>query len=235
MTESKVKSQEVWRETIIGASKIPVLIVEDNPDHATLVKAILEQCGFKTIDIADSISKAFDRIKSRDYELILLDYLLPDGNGLDLLEWVGGSCATIMITSQGSEKVATEAFKSGAVDYVVKDVLFRSTLPDVVATVISEVRGGKRLGGRSGSTEHDRFAAANRKLKWRNSMNFQRLSIASQNIKKPLKEIRDCLQVTQADSTYVLLSTHRRRFQRAEICCDDIVNLIKDLNDKFAE
>lgn len=234
MTESKVKSREAWRDIVLGAGTIPVLIVEDNPDHAILARAALEQCGFEMIDVADSISAAFDRIKSRNYELILVDYLLPDGYGLDLLEWVSGNCTSIMITNQGSEKVATEAFKKGAIDYVVKDVLFRDALPDVVARAISEARGGKRLGRRDRSPEYNRLAGANRKLQWRNSMGFQRLSITSQSIKRSLKEIRDCLQATRDDPTHVSSSTQRERFQRALKSCDDIADLIKVLNDEAA-
>jgi len=65
--------------------------------------------------------------------MILTDYNLPDGTGMDLLEEIRRRCLTpvIMVTSENVGHVATEAIRKGAIDYVVKGVDF-SSIPLVV-------------------------------------------------------------------------------------------------------
>jgi len=118
---------------------VSILIVEDNPDHATLARAALEGSNFWSLDIAATITSAFKMISAKDYDVLLVDYRLPDGNGLDLLDWVKKDSAVIMMTGQGDEKVAVQAFKSGVFDYVVKDALFRTTLVDAVEQAITRL------------------------------------------------------------------------------------------------
>jgi len=118
---------------------VSILIVEDNPDHATLARAALEESNSWSLDIAATITSAFKMISAKDYDVLLVDYRLPDGNGLDLLDWVKKDSVVIMMTGQGDEKVAVQAFKSGVFDYVVKDALFRTTLVDAVEQAITRL------------------------------------------------------------------------------------------------
>lgn len=60
-----------------------VLHVEDDPDIAAIVRALLE--GVADIELADSLAAARDRLGMGDYSLVILDIGLPDGSGLDLL------------------------------------------------------------------------------------------------------------------------------------------------------
>ena len=123
---------------------ISVLIVEDNPDHATLARAALEESNFWSLDITTTVASAFKMICAKDYGVLLVDYRLPDGNGLDLLDWVKKDSAVIMMTGQGDERVAVQAFKSGVFDYVVKDALFRTTLVVAVEQAIARLEALKR-------------------------------------------------------------------------------------------
>ena len=68
------------------------------------------------------------KLANQRFELILLDYMLPDGTGLDAMESVRLSAAnvnaaTIMITGQGQDDVAAEAISYGCADYLTKDEL----------------------------------------------------------------------------------------------------------------
>ncbi len=127
------KNQELDTKQI---SNIKILIVEDNPDHATLAQIALNQNGYEHIDIVPTINKAFEKINSTDYNVLLVDYCLPDGYGLELIEWINKSCVIIMMTGQSDERAAVQAFKSGAYDYIVKDALFRHTLCEAVETAL---------------------------------------------------------------------------------------------------
>jgi DNA-binding response OmpR family regulator len=115
---------------------VSILIVEDNPDHATLAQAALEEHADWEIKVVNTLEKAFAATMAKKFDVVLLDYVLPDGFGLDLLDWIKKDCAVIMMTSQGSEEVAVESFRRGVINYVVKDCLFRHTLANVVEGLV---------------------------------------------------------------------------------------------------
>lgn len=74
--------------------------------------------------------------------MVVLDYQLPDGNGLDLLRDITSKPEhpqVVMVTGQGAEEVAAEAFRLNASGYVVKDARMADMLPQVVANSLSEV------------------------------------------------------------------------------------------------
>ena len=138
---------EKTRETLGLAPDIgnaTVLMVEDNPDHAQLAQVALEKYGFSYIEVAGNMAEAFTMMLARQYEVLLVDHCLPDGYGIDLLDWVDDSCTVVMMTAQGSEKVAAEAFKRGVLDYVVKDALFREVLPEIVEQAMARNMAMKR-------------------------------------------------------------------------------------------
>ncbi len=120
-----------------------ILVVEDNDDHFLIVQLIFEQDGpIWKIHRAASIGEArkwIDEHRGQDF-LIISDYRLPDGTGLDLIQGAEQpedlNYPFIIITGVGSEKLAVSAMKSGAMDYVVKgDDLYR--LPQVAVSVLN--------------------------------------------------------------------------------------------------
>jgi len=135
MDEQKIES-DVLQTT-------DILVVEDNDDHFFIVQLIFEQDGPSwKIHRAASIGEArrwIDDHRGQDF-LIISDYRLPDGTGLDLIHGAEQpedlTYPFIIITGVGSEKLAVSAMKSGAMDYVVKgDDLYR--LPQVAVSVLN--------------------------------------------------------------------------------------------------
>jgi tetratricopeptide (TPR) repeat protein len=120
-----------------------ILVVEDNDDHFLIVQLIFEQDGPSwKIHRAASIGEArrwIDDHRGQDF-LIISDYRLPDGVGLDLIQGAEQpedlTYPFIIMTGVGSEKLAVSAMQSGAMDYVVKgDDLYR--LPQVAVSVLN--------------------------------------------------------------------------------------------------
>src|SRR5262245_29531874 len=101
-----------------------ILLVEDDPAHAELVRRAFELRGGEvSLRFAATLAEARSYLAApaRQPRLIIADWRLPDGEGLDLLRddrWL--SVPVIIMTSQGSEQVAVGALKAGALDYVVK-------------------------------------------------------------------------------------------------------------------
>lgn len=112
----------------MDASAISVLIVDDDPTMTTLLRGLLRGVGeglAATPTCVGTGAQAREEFKRGKHQLVLLDYLLPDEDGLSLLAAIQGIPAerrpvVIMMTGTGSEQVAVEAMKLGAKDYMVK-------------------------------------------------------------------------------------------------------------------
>jgi diguanylate cyclase (GGDEF)-like protein len=113
---------------------LKLLIIEDDADQRDLIRETLEDhFGPGTVVGVDSRRAALSEDLS-NFDLILSDYNLPDGTGMDLLAEVKARCTTpvILVTGENVGHTAAEAIRRGATDYVVKvgDYLF--TIPLVV-------------------------------------------------------------------------------------------------------
>jgi len=106
---------------------IKILIVDDGPEdrevYARYLKKGFEGSGYSLFE-SETGQEGIQLCKEESPDCILLDYLLPDMDGLEflsLLKEKGYSGAVIMLTGQGSETVAVEAMKGGAQDYLIKN------------------------------------------------------------------------------------------------------------------
>ncbi|WP_105616691.1 response regulator [Vallitalea okinawensis] len=107
---------------------IEVLIVEDDPMVSEINQKFLERIdGFKASHVAHSLAQAKEYLSEKEPDLILLDVFFPQGKGLDLLKWIrqeGLKCDAILITADRHAKTVEEAFRYGAVDYLIKPFVF---------------------------------------------------------------------------------------------------------------
>lgn len=110
-----------------------VLVVDDDPAMAGLLRSLLSQAGYDRIDWVDTAKAALSRTDPAD--LLLLDQHLPDMTGIEALPRLlarPNPPAVIMITGEGSEELAAAALRLGADDYVVKGSRLHEMLPAVV-------------------------------------------------------------------------------------------------------
>ncbi|WP_239948700.1 response regulator [Dyella terrae] len=117
----------------------PALIVED--DEATqhrLARLLLELVGTADdVTVVSSVAAAKAVVSSLKPRLALVDIGLPDGSGLELIDWVEThhpNTTTVAISAWGHEEVALAALRSGAVGYLMKerdDVELRAALQSI--------------------------------------------------------------------------------------------------------
>ncbi|HEX4680415.1 MAG TPA: response regulator [Gaiellaceae bacterium] len=103
---------------------LSVLLVEDDDDHALLVTEVLERAlEGAIVSRAGSVARAAELSNGSTWSLAVVDHNLPDGIGIQVLDALRADDPTmpiVMLTGQGSEEMAIEAFRHGASDYVVK-------------------------------------------------------------------------------------------------------------------
>ncbi|MCC7130260.1 MAG: hypothetical protein B6D39_04495 [Anaerolineae bacterium UTCFX2] len=112
-----------------------VLVVDDDLAQAEMVSEFLRISGFKEIDRAANIRSLWQKLAHNEYDIVLLDYRLPDGTGLDVLDQMAKQeqkIPVIMITGQGNERIAAQAILRGASDYLLKSGDYLITLPALI-------------------------------------------------------------------------------------------------------
>ena len=118
-------------------NKVKLLIVDDDEDDVVLIKDIIADSMGNRVDVscARSASEALSNFDRYLFDLCFLDYKLGKDDGLKLLHEIkvkGIDTSIILLTGQGSEDVAVDALKNGAVDYIRKSKLSS----DVVCSAI---------------------------------------------------------------------------------------------------
>jgi PAS domain S-box-containing protein len=136
-----------------------ILIVEDSPEDRATYRRLLARAGGTdyTFTETDSGEEGIALCRAQKPDCVLLDYRLPDADGLDVLSALAeaGPVSVIMLTGQGDEAVAVQAMKRGAQDYLIKG---RMTAPELAGAVLNAIERAELL--RRVERAHDRFRLA---------------------------------------------------------------------------
>ena len=100
-----------------------ILIVDDDPEVKNFLGMFLRLKGYPPARAVEKGLEALEIIRKEDIKLVLLDIMLPDLSGLEVLrrmKAIKENISVIMITGYPDEGRAEEAMKNGAYDYIVK-------------------------------------------------------------------------------------------------------------------
>jgi signal transduction histidine kinase len=103
-----------------------ILLVDDSRADRRFITRELERAGAGYhVDTAETVADARQKLLHKHYDCVLLDYNLPDSDGLALMEGMhsmpgNGHTGIVMITGEGNEKIAAQAIKLGANEYLSK-------------------------------------------------------------------------------------------------------------------
>lgn len=177
-------------------SKVRILIVDDNPEDRILYQRYLnpDANGHYVITQATCGEEGLELYHAIAPDCILLDYNLPDFNGLEFIEELQrrqqvANIAVIMLTGQGSESIAVNALKNGAQDYLVKDSLTSDSLQRAIQHALEKVLLKRQL-----EENRQKLIESNRELE-------QFAYIVSHDLQEPLRKI--------ASFTELLANKHR--------------------------
>jgi len=124
-----------------------ILLVDDSRLVRIVVGDALRNNNYD-VDVVSDGNECFEKLADIEYDLIVLDYLMPDIDGLKVLERINAEkyhLPVIILTGVGSEDIAVAAMKAGALDYVAKDIGYIQILPEIIRDNIYIHRGINKI------------------------------------------------------------------------------------------
>ena len=101
-----------------------ILVVDDNPDSIAIMKSILESRGYQVV-VAESGAQALEAIKNNQIDLVLLDVMMPEMSGLEVLQQIKDNAMTgrlpvILVTAKTQDEDVLSGYQFGAEYYITK-------------------------------------------------------------------------------------------------------------------
>ncbi len=121
--------------------RINILLVEDEEAHADLISRSFESTTVPvSLTLARNLNEARVSIAESVPDLIIADYILTDGKGTELIpaNREEPPYPIVIMTSHGDEKIAVEAIKAGAFDYIVKSTAVLDDMPNICEKILLE-------------------------------------------------------------------------------------------------
>ncbi|QDH81414.1 sigma-54-dependent Fis family transcriptional regulator [Echinicola soli] len=112
-----------------------ILLIEDDLTYSKIIKNFLEKHDYE-VDQTAKINEAFLMLDKKSYDLIITDYRLPDGTGMEVLENIVHNkmnTRVILITNYSDIRTAVRSMKLGAIEYITKPIN-----PDELLTTVNE-------------------------------------------------------------------------------------------------
>ena len=206
-----------------------ILLIEDNEYIVKGIKYLLEANNFK-VTVASTLKEAASLIENK-YDLIILDLMLPDGDGLDFYEEYLKNKATLVLTAKDDEDIISSSLDSGIEDYIIKP--FRSK--ELLARINKILKRNKdneiiTVGNVSMDTEAGRVFVDNNEIIL-TSLEYRILLLLFQNLNRIVT--RDILidRIWDITHKYVednTLTVYIKRI-REKLGSDDIIKTIKGI------
>jgi signal transduction histidine kinase/HPt (histidine-containing phosphotransfer) domain-containing protein len=144
--------------------QIHLLLIEDSPDDALLIRELLADARQADFDVqhTDCLRLALERLAQGGFDVVLLDLQLPDSRGLDTFRAVQKSAPglpIVVLSGFEDETTALTAVQEGAQDYLVKGHVSTPVLERTVRYAIERSRTSKALAERNAELERAKEAA----------------------------------------------------------------------------
>ncbi len=120
-----------------------ILVIEDSDSDFIRLSCIVENFGKMKLSRAKTLHSAYNLLVERTFDLIILDYILPDGTGLEFLQSMdekGMNIPIVVITGQGNEVIASKFVKAGVYDYLPKANVSDKSVARVISNALEKFR-----------------------------------------------------------------------------------------------
>src|SRR5690606_24383089 len=142
---------------MLAFSMKKILLIEDDLTYSKIIKKFLEKNEYNVITTT-KLSEAYGLLERETPELIITDYRLPDGTGMEILEKVINSknnTPVILITNYSDIRTAVKSMKMGAFEYITKPVN-----PDELLSSVNDAFNKRTMELNSGTSQPAKPASA---------------------------------------------------------------------------
>ncbi len=220
---------------VIPGSSLKILLIEDNLAEARLLQEFLMQTQSKQFNLlhVKRLGEAVKELSKSTYDVILLDLTLPDSEGLSslpILISLVPSVPIVVLTNTNDEKLAIEAVRRGAQDYLVKrhvsvDVLVRSLCYAIERKQVLETL---RADNQTLETRVQERTNELVKAKEINQFKSEFVSMLSHDIRNPLNTILLAAGLLQNDDDKVTKEKKHSHYQMIRSAIKNMAHLLDE-------
>ena len=204
-----------------------ILVVDDETEIGKLLKGLFDSMGCQT-EVAENGDDAFRRIQKIDYDIILLDFNLPDFDGMDLLKQtrqIKPYIPVIIITGFGTVELAVNAFRSGAVDFFLKPINLE-LMKQSVQRILAKQQTSEQL---------TNLRQANQKLNDLHKVKTKFIEITNHELRTPVENISYFVQLLHNDKGKSSEADKQMLLNIIRHNAKDLKNIIDDMHDVLNE
>lgn len=225
-------SQTAESQTV-KEQRLTVLLVEDNPGDARLIRESLSDVEGNTFDLetADRLATALRRLSAGGIDAVLLDLALPDSKGRETFSKAKAQAPTvpiIVLTGLGDEALALKMVQEGAQDYVTKIDLKGSVLSRAIRYAIEREKSEQQI-RRFNEELEDRVQERTAELKAINEELEAFSASVSHDLRGPLHVISGYSVMLEEAYGRILDAEGRKYLQRIDASVQQMANIIEDL------
>lgn len=205
-----------------------ILIVDDAPADRLMLSRCLRarQPDIEIVQV-ERAEEAIAHLREHPVDCMFLDIHLPGHSGIEFLEGLRQAglmpCAVVAMTGSGSDRVAVEALKSGAHDYLPKGRVNEVSLWDALAYAVSRYQLQKETRQRELQLEE-----LNQELERKDRIKTQFVANASHELRTPVAAITGLIGLMQRTD---LVDEQRKLVTSMKSCCDTLLLVVDDLID----
>ncbi len=101
-------------------TNIKILLADDSAFMRKVLKDILTELGFSSFVEAENGNEAVVKFKTDKPDLLLLDIIMPEKDGMEVLKEIGSQAKIVVVSAVGQDSMIADAKKLGAKDYIIK-------------------------------------------------------------------------------------------------------------------
>jgi signal transduction histidine kinase len=223
-----------------------ILLIEDDPDDRGRIHRLLKGAGrsYRIVD-AETGAEGIRLVKAGDrrFDCVLLDYHLPDMDGLELLHQIRGRTmpvAVSVLTGRDDDLLAAQAIEAGAEDYLLKDGLTAQALARSIENVVERFEIRRQLEGQRAAVElrNQRLELARDELQVKvaelaaaTQARDRFMAMMSHEMRTPLNAILGYAELLELEIDGQLGETQRRHLDRIRVGSRHLLDLINDVLD----
>ena len=212
-------------EPVIPVENTNILVVDDIAPNIRLVAGLLGPEGFE-VSFANSGKKALEQVLANDFDLILLDIMMPDMDGISVCKAIKEhpdkrNIPVIFLTGKTDEISIASAFEAGGVDYLYK--------PFNPVELVARVKTHLEL-----KRARDIISRTNQELQEALRLKNQFLGLASHDLKNPLGALHSYLTLLERDPETTIGPKSRRFIDAIQTMTQRMLEIIGTFLDKAA-